>query len=121
VHDLHKIFDESYYEGLEGGILVALGKLFSDDTNVFVFPAKIDGKLVTLENAEVPENVRHLLRHLISNKKMIAIEEYNDANLHISPIEIAGRIQRGSGDWEQCVPDGIAEAIIGKKLFGYPG
>ncbi len=121
VHDLDKIFDDSYYEGLEGGILVALGKLFSDDTKVFVYPAEIDGKLVTLENADVPENVRHLLRHLIQNQAMIAIEDYNADNLHISPRTIAERIRAGRGDWEQCVPDGVAQEIIDKKLFDFPG
>jgi hypothetical protein len=106
---------------LEGGILVALGKLFSDDTNVFVYPAEIDGKLVTLENVDVPEKVRHLVRYLVSNRAMIEIEDYNEANLHISPKVIAGRIQEGRGDWENCVPEGIAEEIVKKRLFGFPG
>ncbi len=119
VHDLDNIFDEKFYDGLEGGILVALGKLFSDDTNVFVYPAEIDGKIVTLDNVEVPETARHLLRHLVSNGKMVGIEEYNAENLHITPRSLADQIQAGRGDWERCVPDGVAEAIIEKKLFGY--
>lgn len=121
VHDLGNIFDERFYEGLEGGILVALGKLFSDDTNVFVYPAEIDGKLVSLENVDVPENVKHLLRHLVSNGKMVAIENYNKENLHITPRSLADQIQAGRGTWEKCVPESIAEEIVAKKLFGFPG
>jgi len=120
VRDLDKIFDDSYYEGLEGGILVALGKLFSDDTNVFVYPAKIDGKVVTLENVEVPEKVHHLLRHLVSNRAMVAIEDFAEENLHISPHALAQEIQKGRGDWESCLPEGVAEEIIDKRLFGFP-
>ncbi len=121
VHDLGNIFDEKFYEGLEGGILAALGMLFSDDTNVFVYPAEIDGKVVTLDNVEVPENVKHLLRHLVKNGKMVAIDEYNEANLHITPRSLAEQIQAGRGAWEKCVPDEVAQEIISKKLFGFPG
>ncbi|MCP4408205.1 MAG: TonB-dependent receptor, partial [Gammaproteobacteria bacterium] len=117
VYDLNKIFDEAYYEGLEGGILVAMGKLFSDDTNVFVYPAKIDGELVTLDNAEVPEKVKHLLRYLMLNKSMVAIEHYKGENLHISPPELAKQMQQGRGEWEKALPPGVAEEIIEKHLF----
>jgi hypothetical protein len=121
VHDLGNIFDDSFYEGLEGGILVALGMLFSDDTIIFVYPAEIDGRLVTLDNANVPEKVRHLLRHLIANGSMVAIEDYDAKNLHITPRSLGPRIALGRGDWEQCLPTGIAAEIIEKKLFGFRG
>lgn len=121
VHDLDNIFDKKFYEGLEGGILVALGQLFSDDTTVFVYPAQIEGELVTLENAQVPENVKHLLRHLISNGALRPIEEYNAENLHITPKSLASEIARGRGDWEQLVPEGVVERIVADKLFGFPG
>jgi len=117
IYDLNKIFDEAFYEGLEGGILVAMGKLFSDDTNVFVYPAEIDGKLVTLENAELSEKVKHLLDYLVLNKSIVAIEQYNEENLHISPPELAVQMRNGRGEWENQLPPGVAEEIIEKNLF----
>lgn len=121
VHELDRIFDNSFYEGLEGGILVALGKLFSDDTIVFVYPAEIDGQLVTLENANLPDKVRHLVRYLVSTGSMIAIDDYVAENLHIAPKTLGARIAEGRGDWETSVPDGIAQEIIDKRLFGFRG
>lgn len=121
VHDLGNIFDEKYYEGLEGGILLALGQLFSDDTTVFVYPAEIGGQVVTLENAPVPEKQRHLLRHLISTGAMIPIEKYNAENLHITPRSFTKEIAQGRGEWESYVPDSVAAQIFEKKLFGFPG
>jgi len=118
VHDLGKIFDERYYEGLEGGILEALGKLFSEDTHVFVYPAQIDGELVTLENFRVGQGVHHLLKYLISHGAMIAIENYNEENLHISPPDVAEQIKNGDDLWKESVPVAIAEEIVSKKLFG---
>jgi len=119
VYDLSKIFDEAYYEGLEGGILMAMGMLFSDDTNVFVYPAEIDGELITLDNADVPDKVKHLLRYLVLNKSVLAIEHYNEKNLHISPPELATQMREGRGEWEKALPPGVAEEIIEKSLFDY--
>ncbi|HXS15965.1 MAG TPA: hypothetical protein VN764_02190 [Polyangiaceae bacterium] len=121
VRDLDNIFDEKYYEGLEGGILVALGQLFSDDTTVFVYPAEINGHIVTLENVQVPDKVKHLLKHLVSNGALIPIEKYNAENLHITPGSLAKEMAQGRGTWEEHLPDGVAAQIIDKKLFGFPG
>lgn len=121
VHDLDKIFDAKYYEGLEGGILVALGQLFSDDTTVVVYPAEIDGQLVTLDNAQVPASVRHLLRHLVENGAILPLENFNPQNLHISPQKVAEQIRSGRGPWESALPESVAAQIIERRLFGYPG
>lgn len=121
VHDLGRIFDPAYYEGLEGGILEALGKLFSDDTVVFAYPAEIEGRIVTLDSVELDESVRHLLRHLVANRSMIPIEKFNPENLPIHPKELSARIQAGRGEWEAWLPEGIAEEIVAKRLFGFPG
>lgn len=121
VHDLDNIFDEKFYEGLEGGILVALGQLFSGDTTVFVYPAEIEGQLVTLETARVPDKVRYLLKHLVSSGALVPIEKYNADNLHITPRSLAKEIALGRGTWESYVPEGVASQIIEKRLFGFPG
>ncbi|MCH2110608.1 MAG: hypothetical protein MK135_14900, partial [Polyangiaceae bacterium] len=121
VHDLDKIFDDSFYEGLEGGILVALGQLFSDDTKVFVYPSKVEGELVTLENAKIPEKERYLLQHLVLNQRVIALEDYHEEHLHISPPQVSEKIAQGPGDWEDQVPASVVEAIVKSRLFGFPG
>lgn len=121
VHDIDNIFDEKYYEGLEGGIMVALGQLFYDDTTVFVYPAQIAGELVTLENVQVPDKVCHLLKHLVYNGAIVPIDNYNAENLHITPKSLGSEIAQGRGPWENYLPDGVAQQIIEKKLFGFPG
>ena len=119
VHDFNSLFDESYYQGLEGGILAAMGKLFSDDTSVFVYPAKLNDKLVSLDNVEVPEKVHYLLKHLMANNSLVGIENYREENLHILAKELVKQLPFGRGDWEDCLPEGVAKEIIEKKLFGY--
>lgn len=117
--DFTEVFDEKYYDGLEGGALEAMGKLFSDDTSVYVYPALIDGELVTLENVRVDESLRYLLRHLVINEKLIPVREYHEENLHIDPAMALSALRQGRGDWEQQVPPGVAEEIVSRGLFGY--
>jgi hypothetical protein len=121
VLDFDALFDAQYYEGLEGGILEAIGKLFPDNTHVFVYPTRRNGELITLENVSIPESQRHLLQYLLANNKMIPAREYIDENLHISARQLITQIPRGRGDWERCVPDEVAAQIRHRKLFGYPG
>jgi hypothetical protein len=120
VLDFDYLFNEQYYEGLEGGILEAMGKLFPDNTQVYVYPTKAQGELISLENIRVPDHLRYLLRHLVSNRLMVASEEYDERNLHISARRIAGEIPGGRGEWEQQLPEIVTRQILERKLFGLP-
>ena len=117
--DFDQLFNEQYYEGLEGGILEAMGKLFSGNTNVYVYPTRINGHLITLDNVEVQKGTEFLLKHLIDNKLLVATETWNDENLHISARNIAKEIPLGQGEWEQQIPEAIRDEIKDKCMFGY--
>lgn len=121
VLDFDYLFAEQYYDGLEGGILEAFGKLFSDNTNVYVYPTVRDGKLVSLDNVDVGEDQRFLLQHLILNKAMVSADIIDVRNLEISAREIVTQIPKGEGDWQKLLPPQTAKSIIQRKLFGYPG
>ncbi len=121
VLDFDYLFAEEYYQGLEGGILEAFGKLFSDNTNVYVYPTIRDGKLITLESADVADDLKYLLQHLIHNRAMVTAEIKDVANLQISAREVAKQIPDGRGHWEQALPAQTSKTIIERKLFGYPG
>jgi len=120
VLDFNYLFDEQYYEGLEGGILEAMGKLFPDNTQVYVYPTKAGGELVSLENIRVPEHLRYLLRHLVSNRLMVPSDDYEQAHLHISARKIAEQIPLGRGEWESQLPEAVTRQILDRKLFGLP-
>lgn len=120
VHDIGQIFDDSFYEGLEGGILLAMGKLFSDDTQAYVYPAVIDGTLITLANVTVPDKYNYLLKHLIANNALVPINHYCKDNLHILPKNVLNQLQLGRGEWEQDLPEAVSTKIIEQGLFGFP-
>ena len=117
--DFDQLFDAKYYKGLEGGILEAMGKLFSGNTNVYVYPTRRENTLITLDNVEVEDNAKYLLRHLTHNKLLVPVENWNDQNLHISARHIATKIPLGQGDWEPQLPEEIREEIKARCMFGY--
>jgi len=119
--DCDFLFDESFYDGLEGGIMEAMGKLFAEDTRMFVYPALNDaGELVTLESLEVPEQHKYLLKLLVENGKILPNEDCATDNLHISARKLLSSISEGSGEWEQQLPEDVRDLIISRNLLGYP-
>ena len=119
VLDFDYLFAQRYYEGLEGGILEAFGKLFSDNTNVYVYPTIRDGKLINLENIEVDLSLQYLLQHLIHNKAMVSTDIEDVRNLEISSREIIQELANGRGSWEEKLPPETVESIVENKLFGF--
>ncbi len=123
VRDFAFLFDEKYYEGLEGGILEAFGKLFPDNTHVYVYPSRPrkdgDAALVTLDNVQVPANLLHLLAHLKENDKLLAVRPHDDGHLHIDVTEVLAGLRRGRGQWEEDVPEAVAARIVESRLLGF--
>lgn len=122
VRDFARLFDENYYEGLEGGMLEAFGKLFPDHTHVYVYPSRPAGSqaLVTLASVEVPAHLRHLLAHLVENGKLVAVERCDESLLAIDSVEVLAGIAQGDGEWATQVPPAVADRIRREGLFGYP-
>ena len=121
VRDLEALFDEKYYEGLEGGILEAFGKLFPDNTHVYVYPSRRHGEneMIMLDNVPVPGHLQHLLAFLKDNGKLVAIEPQDADHLGIDAAETLAALRRGPGAWEKDVPEGVAARIIEGRLLGY--
>jgi len=119
VLDFDALFNESYYEGLEGGILEAMGKLFSDNTHIYIYPTIDEDKLITLDEVSVNPEQKYLLQHLIKNGKMAAVKKYNQDHLHISSRKALAQIQAGDAAWKEAVPEDIKRLIIEGAFFGY--
>ena len=121
VRDLEALFDEKYYEGLEGGILEAFGKLFPDNTHVYVYPSRRQGEneMIMLDNVPVPGHLQHLLAFLKENGKLVAIEPQDADHLGIDAAETLAALRRGPDAWEKDVPEGVAARIVEGRLLGY--
>jgi hypothetical protein len=120
---LRDVLDEKFYTTLEGGLMESLGQLFKNGAKMYVYPSmdRKTGKLITLDNLEVPPHLRHLFAHLVENRFVENIRQYNPDGLAIYSGDVLKQIQSGDADWEKFVPPPIVEVIKTKRLFGWPG
>jgi hypothetical protein len=119
VLDFHTLFNQAYYEGLEGGILEGMGKLFQDNTQVYVYPSIIDNRIVTLANVEVDSSQRYLLKYLVDNNLLLDCPYISEENLPISARRTAEMIEAGKDRWQENVPESVRDKIVSQNLFGY--
>jgi len=118
--NIKEIFDDKKYVGVEGGILEGFGKLFPDNTRLFVYPElDSDGKLNDFTSIKVEAHNQYLYRHLLENKYIFGIDSSNPELLKIYSRDILKALPNGRGDWEHYLPDDTAKKIVEKKLFGY--
>jgi hypothetical protein len=118
---LRDVMDESFYTDLEGGLMESLGQLFKNGAKVYVYPSldRKTGKLTTVENMEVAPHLRHLYAHLVENRFVENIRNYNPDYLTIYSRDVLVKIKAGDAAWEKLVPPPIAQVIKTKRLFGW--
>jgi hypothetical protein len=118
---LKEIFDESFYNESEGGLLGGLGQFFKNPARLYVYP-HLDlntGQLLTVENFPVAQHLRHLYQHLVENRFLQPIADYEPALLPIRRRDVLAKIQAGDSSWEDLVPPQIVELIKRNHLFGF--
>ena len=118
--NVKEIFDESKYVGVEGGMLEGFGKLFPDNTHLFVYP-ELDGngELRDFTSIEIESNVKYLYKHLLENNFVFGINCSDTELLSIYSRDVLAQLPSGRGEWENSLPQDTAERIVKNKLFGY--
>jgi hypothetical protein len=118
--NLKQIFDEESYRGVEGGILEGLGKLFADNTRMFIYPElNADGELRDSSDLKVQEHLRFLYRHLLENNFLHGLETSDPALFNTYSRDVLKKLKSGRGQWEKAVPQLAAEQIIENGFFGF--
>lgn len=120
---LQELFEEKYYADLEGGILESCGRLFKKNLRIYVYPFQdpATGRLTTAANLEVAPHLRHLYAHLVGNRYLEDLAQYNPRCLPVHPHDVLDRIRAGADGWEETVPHQVARMIRSRKLFGCQG
>ena len=118
--NIKQIFSEEMYQGVEGGILEGFGKLFPDNTRLYVYPEmSSEGELTDYQKVEMPNNLRYLYKHILENGFIAGIECSDPELFKIFSRDILKQLPSGRGDWEQSLPPIVTEMIINEKLFGF--
>ena len=121
IYNLIQVFEEKYYTNLSGGILEAIGKLFSKDIRMYLYPLKNreTKELTTTNNIEVHQSMHDLFEYYKRSGFFIDIENYDLDSIEILSRTVYEMINKKQEGWEAMLPDGIATLIKEKKLFGY--
>ena len=116
---LINIFNKEYYKDMKGGIMEAFGKLFYNNIKLYVYPAciKESEELITSENIEIPEDLKHLYKHLIYNRMIVDVPNADKDTMKIYSRKVFDLIQAKDKEWESMVPGFIATIIKERQLF----
>ena len=120
---LETLFDEHYYANLDGGILESVGRLFKNQLKVYVYPLKDQdsGIVRRLDAVRVAPELRHLFDYLHARQCIVQLDGIDEKYLDIFSPTVLAHIRSGEHDWMQLVPEGVANAIRNRGLFGYRG
>jgi hypothetical protein len=143
INNLLEIFNEKYYEHLEGGILESFGRMFRNAVKLYIYPMRQEAYdrylltggvaapgshvvhafasnvLITAKNVHVADHLRNLYDHLMENHYIDSIVGFDREVLSIFSRDVLGRIRDKDPSWEQMVPVSVAAAIKKRRLFGY--
>ena len=134
INNLLEIFNEKYYEDLEGGILESMGRMFRHAVKLYVYPIRQDAYerylasshhpasappsappgapshafastvMITARNLQVSNRLRNLYAHLLENHNLDCIIGSNPDYLSIYSRDVLQRIKSGDDFWENWCP-----------------
>ena len=121
VASLEKLFEESYYQDLTGGILESFGTLFKRNIKLFVYPSYRPNshEVYTYDDLDLPDYLNNLYDYLKGTKKIVGLTPIHPEHLDIISDNVLHMIKHGTNGWEKMVPDKVSEAIKNKQLFDY--
>jgi hypothetical protein len=144
INNLLEIFNEKYYESLEGGILESMGRMFRNAVKLYTYPMRQDAYdrylsagqpaptanstpshafshsvMITARNLQVSYHLRNLYAHLLENGNIDCIVGSNPDYLNIFSRDVLQKIKSGDESWEKLVPLKVAEFIKDHRLLGY--
>jgi len=116
---LREIFDEKYYNDLDGGILESFGRLFKNHLKLYIYPQLDTGNetLITADNLSVAPHLRHLYKHLLENHFIEGLNNYDAALMPITSADVLAKIRDLDESWQDMVPTEVAEMMKKRRLF----
>ena len=140
INTLLQIFNDEYYQNLDGGLLEACGRLFKEHVKLYAYPMSGEGYstytqlrgeenvgymnnkvhselIIDANNLIVKENFRDLYNYLMRNNFIEPVAGYNADFLNVFSPKVLALIQDGKSGWEDSVPKEVAKIIKKKKLW----
>jgi hypothetical protein len=119
---LRQLFDESFYQHLDGGILEGFGRLFKNDLKLYVYPYldPATRQLRTARDIPLPEPLGLLHHYLMARGVIEDLESYDKSCLEVLSRDALEFLRKGDPGWIPMVPPGVADVIRRGGHFGWP-
>lgn len=72
-----RTMNEDVYDGLDGGMLEGLGKLFTKNATMYVCPTVKDGQTVTLDTMPFAKDLLPLIAYLRERQRIIPMDDFD--------------------------------------------
>ncbi len=142
INHILELFNEKYYENLEGGILESFGRLFRNAVKLYIYPMRQDvysryiadtedacplppsrhpfvsNVMITAKNLQVSQRLQNLYQHLLENHYLECCVGYDEAISDVFSRDELRKIRDHDESWEQMVPAPVAAIIKERGLFG---
>jgi hypothetical protein len=146
INNLLEIFNEKYYDNLEGGILESFGRLFRNAVKLYIYPMREEtyeryivdfngtgtsigtgtsvqsfasNVLINAKNLRIVDQLSSLYAHLLDNHYIESIVGCDTDILNIFSRDVLKKIKDNDLLWETMVPVPVADAIKRRGLFGH--
>ncbi|HEY2677429.1 MAG TPA: hypothetical protein VGI65_10715 [Steroidobacteraceae bacterium] len=140
INNLLEVFNEKYYENLEGGILESFGRLFRHEVKLYVYPMREEAyaryvvessgsrtsmpssasnALISAKNVRIGDRLSSLYAHLLENRYIESVLGFDSNILNIFSRDVLKKIKDNNLQWETMVPVPVAKAIKLRGLFGH--
>lgn len=119
--NLERIFDESYYTNLNGGILESFSRLFGSHVKLYIYPALgADKQIITSKDYEPAPHLHGLYEYFKENNQISDIEGANLEQIHIMSDDVLQMIKEDRDGWENYVPRRVSNIIKEQHMFDFP-
>jgi len=142
INNLLEVFDEKYYEHLEGGILESFGRMFRNEVKLYVYPMRQDAYeryvaghepttplpvsggisaqiLINARNVRIPTDLQNLYAYLLENRFIEPLAGFQEAHMHIFSRDVLRKIAAQDPTWEEMVPTPVATLIKARGYYDY--
>jgi len=141
INNLLEIFNEKYYDNLEGGILESFGRMFRNEVKLYIYPMRKDAYeryvakdeedtspnagvltqqiLITARNVRIPPRLQSLYAHLLENRFIEPLYGFEETHMNIFSRDVLKKIKEEDDSWEEMVPREVASLIKERRLFRY--
>jgi hypothetical protein len=114
---LERLFEEKYYEDLEGGLLEGLGKLLEQKTKLYIYPHKTSQFCLTAKSFFPTPHLRHIYSYFVENQQIVDISGCDETSEYIHSDDVMKLLDHRDTAWESLVPAQVRDLIKTKKLF----